>query len=144
MACLLFLQSGVEFTMGGYVSTYLTRSLGMSVAAASWVLAAYWAAIMIARLVLRRFLVRTSSRSVFIVCAAGASAAAGATALAPAPAYAAAGICFAGLALTGGTLLPWASGHIASFAGLPCVFGLVAAGLALISALGVEIGRLPR
>lgn len=175
MGCLLFLQSGVEFTMGGYISTYLTRRFGMSVAAASWLLAAYWAALMLARLVLSRVLLRANPRYVVTVCAAGASAAAVMTAIAPAPAYAAAGICFAGLALsgifptalgiagaafrdhsgtvfgilftaalTGGTIMPWMAGRIAGFAGLPWVFGLVAAALALISALAIGLGRLNR
>ena len=175
MGCLLFFQSGVEFTMGGYISTYLTRWFGISVAAASWLLAAYWAAIMIARMVLSRVLVRANPRYIVIACAAGASVAAVITAIAPAPAYAAAGICLAGFALsgifptalgiagaafrdhsgtvfgilftaalTGGTILPWVAGRIAGFAGLPWVFGLVAAALAVISVLGMGLGRLTR
>jgi len=101
LACLLFFQSGVEFTMGGYISTYLTRGFSMSVAAASWVLAAYWAAIMIARLVLSRVLVGFEPRKVVVVCALSASAAAVITAVAPAPTVAAVGICLVGLALSG-------------------------------------------
>ena len=46
LACLLFFQSGVEFTLGGFIATYLTREMGASVSQASWVLTAFWAAIM--------------------------------------------------------------------------------------------------
>jgi fucose permease len=175
MGCLLFLESGVEFTMGGYISTYLTRWFGMGVAAASWLLAAYWAAIMTARLVWSRVLARVNPRSVVIACAAVASAAAALASVAPGPASAAAGICLAGFALsaifptalgiagaafrdhsgtvfgilftaalTGGTLLPWVAGRLAGFAGLAWVFGLAAAAFALISVLGVALGRVTR
>lgn len=101
MACLLFLQSGAEFTMGGYVSTYLTRGFGMGVSEASWVLASYWAAIMLARILLSRVLVRMKPRRVVIGCAAAAAVFAALTAVALSPAWAAAGICLAGLALSG-------------------------------------------
>jgi fucose permease len=47
-AGLLFFESGVEFTLGGFISTYLTRDAGISsVSKASWILAAYWASIMV-------------------------------------------------------------------------------------------------
>ncbi len=42
LACLLFFQSGVEFTLGGFIATYLTREMGASVSQASWVLTAFW------------------------------------------------------------------------------------------------------
>lgn len=172
MGCLLFLQSGIEFTMGGYISTYLTRGFGMTVAAASWVLAGYWASIMAARLVWSRVLVRANPRLVVAACAAGASAATAAAAIAPTPACAAVAICFAGLALsgifptalgiagaafrehsgtvfgilftaalTGGTLMPWSAGRLAGAAGLPWVFGLVAAALAGIAVLALLLKR---
>lgn len=47
---LLFFQSGNEFTVGGWVSTYLNEHFGMAPTAASLVLAGYWAAIMAGRL----------------------------------------------------------------------------------------------
>ncbi len=101
MAGLLFFQSGVEFIMGGYVSVYLTRDFEMSVPAASWVLAGYWAAILAARLVWSRVLAGAKPIHVVIGCALTAAAAATFTATAPHPALAGLGICLAGLALSG-------------------------------------------
>lgn len=49
LGCLFFFQSGNEFTVGGYATTFLTREVGMGVGAASWALAGYWAAMMLAR-----------------------------------------------------------------------------------------------
>jgi fucose permease len=46
---LLLFQSGNEFTVGGYATTYLTRVIGMDVGSASYALAGYWAALMLAR-----------------------------------------------------------------------------------------------
>ncbi len=174
MGGLLFLQSGVEFTMGGYISTYLTRGFGLTVAAASWCLAGYWASIMLARVFWSRVLVRVNPRMVVAICGGCASAAALAAALAPGPVFAATAICLAGLALsgifptalgiagaafkehsgtvfgilftaalTGGTLMPWAAGRLAGVAGLPWVFALVAAALAMIGILARVVGRVP-
>ncbi|MCE5307786.1 MAG: MFS transporter [Acidobacteriales bacterium] len=101
MAGLLFFQSGVEFIMGGYVSVYLTRGFGMSIPAASWVLAGYWAAILVARLMWSRVLTGARPVHVVIGCALMAAAAAAFTAVAPHPALAGVGICLTGLALSG-------------------------------------------
>ena len=51
---LLFFQSGNEFTIGGWISTYLHEFFGLTPKAASFVLAGYWAAIMGGRLVSSR------------------------------------------------------------------------------------------
>ncbi len=51
---LLFFQSGNEFTLGGWISTYLHEFFGLTPKAASFVLAGYWAAIMGGRLVSSR------------------------------------------------------------------------------------------
>jgi fucose permease len=58
LGVLLFFQSGNEFLLGGYLTTFLTRESGASVQAASWVLAGYWAAFMVARTLLGRVLIR--------------------------------------------------------------------------------------
>jgi len=47
---LLFFQSGNEFTAGGWISTYLQKTFGVSPSAAALVLAGYWAALMAGRL----------------------------------------------------------------------------------------------
>jgi FHS family glucose/mannose:H+ symporter-like MFS transporter len=46
---LLFFQSGNEFIVGGYATTFLTTEIGMSVGAASYALAGFWAALMLTR-----------------------------------------------------------------------------------------------
>ncbi len=55
-AFLLFFESGNEFILGGYMSSYLTRELGASLSMASYALAGYWGAIMLARVVMGRLL----------------------------------------------------------------------------------------
>ncbi len=47
---LLFFQSGNEFTVGGWISTYLHETFGLTAKTASFILAGYWAAIMGGRL----------------------------------------------------------------------------------------------
>lgn len=47
---LLFCQSGNEFTVGGWMSTHLQETFGVSGMTASFVLAGYWGAIMLGRL----------------------------------------------------------------------------------------------
>jgi len=49
LGVLLFFQSGSEFIVGGYATTFLTREIGMGVGAASYALAAFWAALMLTR-----------------------------------------------------------------------------------------------
>ena len=51
---LLFFQSGNEFTVGGWISTYLNEHIGLTPTTASFLLAGYWAAIMSGRLVSSR------------------------------------------------------------------------------------------
>jgi FHS family glucose/mannose:H+ symporter-like MFS transporter len=99
MAFLLFFESGVEFTLGGYISTFLTAAAGVTVSAASWILAAYWASIMLARAVLSRLLLGIDPHRVVLVSALGACAGAALTALTTAP-Y----IAVLGIVLTGGSL----------------------------------------
>ncbi len=53
---LLFFQSGNEFTVGGWISTYLHESFGLTAKTASFLLAGYWAAIMGGRLASSRVL----------------------------------------------------------------------------------------
>jgi fucose permease len=101
LAFLLFFESGVEFTLGGFVSTYLTRDMAASVSLASWVLAAYWAAVMIGRLVLSRSAAGARPYRVLFLCASGALTGAVITAIASSPGLAVFGIIVTGLSLAG-------------------------------------------
>jgi fucose permease len=100
-AFLLFFQSGNEFLLGGYFSTFLARDMAVSVSTASYLLAAYWGAIMLARVLLSRALLHVgASRTVFasaIVAAAGAMV----VGAAPTVGVAIAGILMTGVALAG-------------------------------------------
>lgn len=71
LAFLLFFESGNEFILGGYISTYLTREAATPVAVASYVLAAYWAGIMAARIALSRLLLVFRNESLIALGAAG-------------------------------------------------------------------------
>lgn len=64
-AFVLFFQSGNESAIGGWASTYL-GSIGASPGTATWVLAGYWAALMIGRLVSAQLL-RTMQKSTLIL-----------------------------------------------------------------------------
>jgi fucose permease len=100
-AVLLFFQSGNEFLLGGYVASFLTREVGLSVASASYALAAYWGSIMLGRFVLSRVLPQTSPGTVVV---RGAAVAAIGTALVPfafTPAFAVAAVLLSALALAG-------------------------------------------
>ncbi len=57
---LLFFESGNEFTVGGWVSTYLGDRFGADPRFAAYALAGYWAAIMLGRLVVSRVGARVS------------------------------------------------------------------------------------
>jgi MFS transporter, FHS family, glucose/mannose:H+ symporter len=59
-ALLLFCESGNEFLLGGYISTYLTREIHVSLSFASYALAGFWAAIMLSRAISSRILLGVS------------------------------------------------------------------------------------
>lgn len=88
LSFLLFFQSGNEFIVGGYTSTYLTGDLNISVSAASYLLAAYWGSIMAARVISSRLLLRVEPGKLVLwsgLCAAlGAAVLLLASSLAPA------------------------------------------------------------
>jgi len=96
-AFILFFQSGNEFTAGGWISTYLQRTHGLGADAAALALAAYWAAIMLGRLLSSRLVRRLRSETLILGSAALALAAAALMALAPSGAAAAAGAVLLGL-----------------------------------------------
>lgn len=68
---LLFFESGNEFILGGYISIYLARHLRASVSTASYLLAAYWAALMLARVVLSLTVLRSGGGKLILGSALG-------------------------------------------------------------------------
>jgi fucose permease len=67
---LLFFQSGNEFTVGGWVSTYLNENFRFSPMSASLILAGYWGAMMIGRLIVSRKLVKIWKNETLILSSA--------------------------------------------------------------------------
>ncbi len=125
-ALLLFFESGVEFTLGGFISTYLTRDMGMaSVALASWILAGYWASIMASRAVLSRLALAADPYRTLLVCALGAGLGAVLAAAATGPGLAALGVTVCGFSLAGvyPTALAIAGDRFRSHSGT--VFGIL-------------------
>jgi fucose permease len=125
LAFVLFFQSGNEFVLGGYFATFLTRELTLPVERASYLLAAYWAGIMLSRLVLSRLLVRVRpQRAVFggaLMSAVGAII----VAVAPSTFIAVAGVLLTAVALAGifPTVLGIAGGAFRDHSGV--VFGIL-------------------
>ena len=101
VAVLLFFQSGNEFLLGGYVASFLTREMQLSVAAASYALAGFWAAIMLSRAVLSRLLLRVGAPLVVFWGALAAAGGAVVIALAPSAGLAIAGAILTAVALAG-------------------------------------------
>jgi fucose permease len=67
MAALLFFQSGNEFLLGGFLSSYLTQVTGVPVEVASRALALYWLAVIVARAGLGRWLPRFVPHRVLVI-----------------------------------------------------------------------------
>jgi len=95
---LLFFQSGNEFTVGGWVSTYLNDNFRFSAMSASLVLAGYWGAMMVGRLIVSRKLVRVWKNETLILSSAILSLAGTAmVAAAPSGTLASIGVVLTGL-----------------------------------------------
>jgi fucose permease len=101
LGALLFFESGSEFILGGYTTTLLTREAGVSIAAASYALAGYWAALMSARVWLGRWHVPLAPTSLVV-----ASALVSAVAIGLMVAAKAAAVSIAMAVLLGATLAP--------------------------------------
>jgi fucose permease len=121
LAFLLFFESGNEFVLGGYVATFLTRELHVSIAGASYLLAAYWAVLMLARVLLGRAVARFGASRVVVVGALAAAAGALIIAASSTAPVATAGIVLTAAALAGifptvlglaGTAFPDRSGTV--------------------------------
>jgi MFS transporter, FHS family, glucose/mannose:H+ symporter len=100
-AFLLFFQSGNEFLLGGYFSTFLTREMAVPVARASYLLAAFWATIMVARVLLSRTLGHFGASRAVLGSAVVASAGTIAVSVASSTPLAIAGMLITGAALAG-------------------------------------------
>ena len=111
-ALLLFCESGNEFLLGGYITTFLTRNLGASVAAASYLLAAYWGALMIGRVILSRLLLRASGGN--LVLGSALAAAASVALLLGAPALPVAGVAVVLLGFSIAAIFPTTLGLAAA------------------------------
>jgi fucose permease len=96
-AFLLFFQSANEFTVGGWLATYLREQFAMSGSAASLTLAGYWAAVMAGRLLAALVINRTGRMRLVLGSAGLALAAALLLVAAPSSAGAAAGAVLIGL-----------------------------------------------
>ncbi len=77
LGALLFFESGNEFVLGGYITSYLTRNLAATVSTASYLLAGYWAAIMLTRAILSRVSLRVSGHAMVLASALIVAAAVG-------------------------------------------------------------------
>lgn len=124
-SALLFFESGNEFILGGYVSTYLADTLHMGVRAASYALAGYWAALMLARVVLSRVARHVPGPCLVLSCAAAAALGVGLLSAATGPAMAVPAFLLAGAALAGifPTVLGIAAGEFPARTGT--VFGIL-------------------
>jgi MFS transporter, FHS family, glucose/mannose:H+ symporter len=159
LGALLSFQSGSEFVLGGYLSTLLTAEIGMSVAAASYALAAYWAAMMAARAALSRALLHLSAHRLILGCAAASAASVALLAAARGPVQAVVAVVVTGAALAGifPTVLGVAGSRFASHSGtvfgilftmaltggmtIPWLTGHVAARVGLRLALGLTVAQ---
>jgi fucose permease len=121
LALLLFFESGNEFLLGGYVAAFLTRELRVSIAAASYLLAAYWAVLIVSRVLLGRAVRRFGANRVVVLGALAAAAGALIIAAAPTTLVAIIGIVLTSAALAGifptvlglaGTAFPTRSGTV--------------------------------
>ena len=130
-AAILFFQSGNEFTMGGWISTYLGTTFGLAPGAAALVLAGYWAAVMAGRLVSSRIVRRVGNERLILGSAVLALCGAALMAFAPSGGAAAVGAVATGLGFAAiyPTTLAVVGGRFAAFTGT--AFSLViAVGLA--------------
>jgi len=118
-ASILFFQSGNEFTVGGWISTYLEKTFGFGPGPAALVLAGYWAAVMAGRLVSSRLVRKIGSERLILGSAALALVAAALMAFAPSGAAAAAGAVAIGLGFAAiyPTTLAIVGGRFAEFTG---------------------------
>ena len=120
----LFCQSGNEASIGGWVSTYLGR-MGSSPRTATWILAGYWAALMLGRVMAARVLRRIEKPRLVLMSGLGSAAGAGLLLVASSAAVMAVATAMIGLSFAAiyPTTLAMAGDRYPRFAGT--VFGLL-------------------
>jgi FHS family glucose/mannose:H+ symporter-like MFS transporter len=140
---LLFFESGNEFIMGGYTSTYLTRQLGSPVPVASYLLAAYWGAIMIGRVISSRLVLRVKASTMILASSVGAAAGVVVLLAAQSELMAGVGIAIAGLSFASiyPVTLGFAGSQFEAYSG--SVFGILFA-IALVGGMTLpwSVGQL--
>ena len=144
-AFILFFQSGNEFTLGGWISTYLHEVFGAPAMAASLVLAGYWAAVMVGRLAASRIVPRLKNETV-VIASAGLSLLAGVLLIAaPGRGWASAGAVLIGLGFAAiyPTTLAIAGEHFAVLSGtaFSLIFAVALSGGMLCPWLAGKIGQ---
>jgi len=77
LAFLLFFESGNEFILSGFTSTYLTSEVHLADTTASYLLAGLWGAIMLARITSSRILLLIRGESLIVASGAGTALGAG-------------------------------------------------------------------
>jgi fucose permease len=100
---LLFCQSGNEASIGGWVSTYIGR-MGSNSRIATWILAGYWMALMLGRIMAARLLRRIEKARLILL--SGLGSVAGAALLLVAPSVAVMGAATALIGLSFAAIYP--------------------------------------
>ena len=121
----LFLQSGNEFVLSGFLATFLTSALGATVRTASYLLALYWTTVLAARLGFSRLLLRAPGPLVLVAGGIGSAVGVIWIALSGSLAGAAVGIVVLGACISSifPTTLGVASSRFATYSGT--VFGIL-------------------
>jgi len=101
LGLLLFFQSGSEFIVGGFTTTFLTGEIGLSVGAASYTLAGFWAALMLTRAWLGRGRSSLTGGGLVMASAAASAVVTALLVWAPGPSVAVAMVVALGAALAG-------------------------------------------
>lgn len=124
LASVLFFESGNEAAIGGWTSAYID-SVGATAHTATWVLAGYWAALMVGRLLAARLLRHIGKLPLVLWSAVGAAVGCAVLLITQSVAGMAAGVALAGLSFAAiyPTTLAIAGDRYSHFAGT--VFGLL-------------------
>lgn len=172
MGAMLFLQSGMEITVGGWTATYFQEELGVGDRSALGLLSLYWLGMMLARLALGALLGRVAPERALLTCIGIALVGAALLLGTRSVGVAALGVFLLGagfaatfpvvlgivgdryaalsgtafsivivMALTGGMLLPFATGALGVRYGLRGSFLIVPVALVLVAVILTLVSR---